>query len=120
MCMWYNNICCWMIVSLRQSICDWIALYYKAIAVNMKLERLLNRIQYVITSIVLCIVTVSLVLYGSLSQTYSSYSESYIWKVSAIYKSGLVPSVLILISFVVVFIVTINTYGTTSQSSNYQ
>ena len=113
---------CGIVGTLRESITNWWTHYYSTIHGKEKestserlvsritgmtittmrqerVERVLQLITSVVVRVLVYTITISLILYGILSVYYSSYTYSYVWTISAIYKSGRVASILMLISF---------------------
>ena len=65
--------------------------------IDNNVKAILNRFQDCTTIIAFFFVLSGMLLHGLLSLFYTTYTDSYVWTVSAIYKSGIVPSVLVFV-----------------------
>ena len=95
--------CCWLIQSLRQSIILWCSSYSECDSNNTKrgrLDSMLTHIRNLVLRVLVYIWIVCILLYGILSISYSNYTESYIWAISAIYKSGELPAILMVVCLI--------------------
>ena len=82
----------WSVSSIRTIWKEWLEIFQKV--ADVAVISMFHELEVMATMIAVFCIGTGLILFGALSVKYSSYTNSYVWSVSAIYSNGILPAVL--------------------------